>query len=169
MVRGPSRTTIPRRAKRATGTAGFPRYNLYNDIQVTSWDGLLANYSINYAFGAYLARNYGGAGLYGAIVQSDRSGVDAIEGALRELGHDASFADLLANWAAATLLSDSTAAALPYRYKCRHLEHLAERQRRDLPPGLDQPVQLRVRAAAGAGQAGLRRALPVLTARVQRA
>ena len=105
-------------------TAGDPRnrsgrlgrYNLYNDIQVTTWDGYLANYSINYALGAYLARNYGGAELFGRIVQSDRAGVSAIEGALRDLGHDASFVELLANWGAATLLSDNTDAPAPYQY-----------------------------------------------------
>ena len=79
-----------------------PDYNLHNDIQVTAWDGYLANYSINYALGAYLARNYGGGALYGDIVQSDRSGVGAIEAAVRAWGHDESFLELLANWAAAT-------------------------------------------------------------------
>ena len=94
----------------------LPDYNLYNDIQVTAWDGSLGNYSINYALGAYLARNYGGAELYSRIVQSDRGGVSAIKGALRELGHDVSFVELLANWAAATVLSDNTEAPVPYRY-----------------------------------------------------
>ncbi len=94
----------------------LPDYNLFNDIQVTAWDGYLANYSINYAFGAYLTRNYGGAALYGEIVQSRRSGVGAIEGAVRAQGHDESFLELLANWAAATLLSDNTEAPAPYQY-----------------------------------------------------
>ena len=94
----------------------LPRYNVYNDMQVTTWDGLLANYSINYALGAYLARTYGGAELFGAIVQSDQAGVDAIEGALSALGHAVSFADVLADGAAATLLSDNTEAPAPFRY-----------------------------------------------------
>ena len=97
-------------------SARLPDYNLYNDIQVTTWDGYLANYSINYALGAYLARNYGGAALFGDIVQSDRSGVGAVEGAVRSQGHDESFLDLLTNWGAANLLSDNTAAPAPYRY-----------------------------------------------------
>ena len=105
-------------------TAGEPEtqrgrlngYNLYNDSQVTTWDGSGINYSLNYAFGAYLARNYGGAALYRDIVQSDRSGVGAIEAAVRGQGHDESFLDLLVNWAAATLLSDNTAAPAPYQY-----------------------------------------------------
>ena len=94
----------------------LPVYNLHNDLQVTAWRGTLANYSINYALGAYLARNYGGAELFGRIVQSERSGVDAIEGALRGLGHQVSFPQVLANWAAAGLLSDNTEAPVPYRY-----------------------------------------------------
>ena len=94
----------------------LPGYNLYNDIQITTWDGYLANYSINYALGAYLARNYGGAALYRDIVQSDRSGVGAIEGAVRAQGHDESFLELLTNWAAANLLSDNTDAPTPYQY-----------------------------------------------------
>ncbi len=94
----------------------LPGYNLYNDIQVTTWDGYGVNYSINYAFGAYLARNYGGAALFSHIVQSDRAGVGAVEGVVRSQGHDESFLDLLANWGAATLLSDNTGAPAPYRY-----------------------------------------------------
>ncbi len=94
----------------------LPYYNLFNDIQVTAWNGVIANYAVNYALGAYLARTYGGAELFRAIVQSDRSGVDAIEAALAALGHDVSFGQVLADWAIATLLSDSTAAPHPYRY-----------------------------------------------------
>ena len=94
----------------------LPVYNRYNDIQVTAWQGSLANYSINYALGAYLARTYGGAELFSRIVQSERAGVDAIEGALRELGHQVSFPRILADWAAAGLLSDDTQAPVPYRY-----------------------------------------------------
>ena len=94
----------------------LPRYNVYNDMQVTTWDGLLANYSINYALGAYLARTYGGAELFSAIVQSDQAGVAAIEAALSTLGHSVSFGDVLADWAAATLLSDNTEAPVPLRY-----------------------------------------------------
>ena len=94
----------------------LPGFNLYNDIQVTRWDGLLANYDINYALGAYLARNYGGAALFSAIVQSEHSGTDAIEAALNDLGHEISFGQALQNWGAAVLLSDDTSAPVPYRY-----------------------------------------------------
>ena len=94
----------------------LPRYNLYNDFQVTAWDGSTINYSLAYAFGAYMARNYGGAPLLRDIVQSDRAGVGAVEGTLRDHGHDESFLDLLVNWGAANLLSDNTGAPAPYQY-----------------------------------------------------
>ena len=96
----------------------LPDYNLYNDVQVTSWprDYPFPNYAITYAFGAYLARNYGGAALFSDIVQSARAGVGAVEAAVRNQGHDESFVELMVNWAAATLLSDGTDAPAPYRY-----------------------------------------------------
>ena len=52
----------------------LPDYNAANDIQVTAWrteDSILKHYGIVYAFGAYLARTYGGAALFRDIVQSE--------------------------------------------------------------------------------------------------
>ena len=107
----------------AAGEAGIergrlPRYNFHNDIQVTAWDysDPLKHYSVSYALGAYLARTYGGAALFGDIVASGQSGVAAIEAALRTHGHTDSFGDVLANWAIANLLSDDPHAPSPYRY-----------------------------------------------------
>ena len=107
----------------AAGEAGIergrlPRYNFHNDIQVTAWDysDSLKHYSISYALGAYLARTYGGAALFGDIVASGQSGVAAVEAALRTHGHTESFGDVLANWAVANLLSDNPRAPAPYRY-----------------------------------------------------
>ena len=118
MVTGPRGVAHddPTAGEPGTGSGRLPIYNLFNDVQVTAWHGRIANYSINYALGAYLARAYGGAELFSAIVQSDRSGVDAVEAALDGLGHEVSFGQALADWAVATLLSDNTAAAAPYRY-----------------------------------------------------
>ena len=90
----------------------LPRYNLWNDIQVSTWNGWLANYSIAYALGAYLARTYG-AELFTEIVQSGYSGVAAVEAALPG---GLSFGQILADWAVANVLSDDPAAPLPYRY-----------------------------------------------------
>ena len=96
----------------------LPTYNRFNWTQVTAWDyeDVFKHYSISYALGAYLARTHGGAELFGDIVQSDRSGVDAIEAALRGQGYAASFGDILMHWAVANLLSDNTGAPGPYRY-----------------------------------------------------
>ena len=93
-------------------------YNFYNYIQVTAWDreNALKHYAINYALGAYLARTYGGAALFGDIVASGLSGVDAVETALRRQGHYDSFGDVLQNWGIANLLSDNPRAPSPYRY-----------------------------------------------------
>ena len=82
----------------------LPLYNLHNDVAVTTWDGTLRSSSIGYALGAYLARAYGGAGLFRDIVQSDLEGTEAIEVAAR-VGH--TFGDMLVNWAIANLLSDN--------------------------------------------------------------
>ena len=94
----------------------LPYYNLFNDIQVTAWRGKIANYAANYALGAYLARTYGGAQLFSEIVQSDGSGIAAIEAALAAAGHEVTFGEVLADWAVATLLSDNPAVPNRYRY-----------------------------------------------------
>ena len=94
----------------------LPYYNLFNDIQVTAWGGQIANYAVNYALGAYLARTYGGAELFSEIVQSGSAGVDAIEAALATGGHEVTFGEVLADWGVATLLSDRTVVPSRYRY-----------------------------------------------------
>lgn len=98
-------------------TAGrLPLYNRYNNIQVTAWRGILPNYSINYALGAYLARIHGGAALFGDIVRNGESGVAAIEAALAARGAGRSFGDVLVDWGIANLLSDDTGAPERWRY-----------------------------------------------------
>ena len=102
-------------AGRSTGRGRLLDYVFYNDLPVTTWYGW-ESYAVSYALGAYLARTYGGAGLFRSIVQSELVGIDAIEEALRARGHDVSFADILVDWAVAGLLSDDTGARPPYRY-----------------------------------------------------
>ena len=97
----------------------LPTYNYYNYLQASTWEfdrPLYRYYSINYALGAYLARNYGGAALFGSIVQNDRGGIEAIEAALAAHGHSVSFEQILVDWAVANLLSDDVSASAPYRY-----------------------------------------------------
>ena len=106
----------PTAGARGNYSGRLPLYNLHNDIQATAWHFEGKYYSINYALGAYLARNYGGTALFGAIVRSDRAGIEAIEAALSAQGHPLSFGEVLLNWGVANLLSDDTGAPHPYRY-----------------------------------------------------
>ena len=118
MVRGPRGVAHddPTAGARGNRSGRLPYYNLFNDTSVTEWNSKIADYAGKYAFGAYLARNYGGAELFSTIVQSGETGFVAVEAALRRLGHDVSFGQLLVDWAVATLLSDNTAAPARYRY-----------------------------------------------------
>ena len=118
MVNGPRGVAYDDPGAGAAGNerGRLPYYNLFNDTQVTVWNGKIANYAINYALGAYLARAYGGAELFSRIVRSAGSGVDAIEAALAATGHDVPFGEVLADWGVATLLSDNTAVPSRYRY-----------------------------------------------------
>ena len=100
------------------GTTGgrLAHYNYYNYLQASTWEHYSRYYAINYALGAYLARTYGGAPLFGSIVQNDRGGIEAIEAALTAHGHSVSFEQILVDWAVANLLSDDVNAPVPYRY-----------------------------------------------------
>ncbi|HQL80849.1 MAG TPA: peptidase M30, partial [Spirochaetota bacterium] len=90
----------------------LPLYNLYNDYSLTKWysgDYVLVSYAVNYAFAAFLARNYGGAELFRNIVQNQYIDADAIEDALEKSGFpDVTFGQVLQKWAVANLLSDKT-------------------------------------------------------------
>lgn len=90
----------------------LPLYNLFNYIQVTSWNSYLSNYSINYALGAYLSRTYGPS-LFTDIVQNGDSGTSAIETAI---GNNTTFGEVLYNWAIANVLSDDLNTQSLYRY-----------------------------------------------------
>lgn len=112
----------PRGVPYNTATAGtsgntngrLPEYNYYNDISLTDWFNSTRNYAINYAFGAYLARNFGGAPFLRNIVQNSYTDFRAIEYALSSQGYSESFPTVLRKWAAANLLSDSTAPPSGY-------------------------------------------------------
>ena len=118
MVRGPRGVAYddPTAGSPGNRRGRLPIFNLFNDAQVTTWGGRIADYAGKYAFGAYLARTYGGAELFAEIVQSDRTGIDAVNAALHKMGYDVTFGQVLADWAVATLLSDNTEAPTPHRY-----------------------------------------------------
>ncbi|WP_373032567.1 hypothetical protein [Sulfurovum sp.] len=100
----------PRAVDYLDGSAGdpyniygrYPTFNRYNALSLTSWNGLLADYSKVSAFGAYLVRNYGGAVVLNNIMYNssidEQAVVDAVPGK--------TFANLLSEWGIAVMLSD---------------------------------------------------------------
>lgn len=117
----------PRGVDGGDGTAGppgntegrLPMFNAYNDISLADWagSGALPSYSITYAFGAWLARNYGGAALLDRLMRCTLTGPASIEDIVsQETGRVESFPRLLQRWSAAQLLSDVTDAPPGYRY-----------------------------------------------------
>jgi hypothetical protein len=117
----------PRGIANSDGSAGsagivegrIPDFNSYSyyPLAVTSGYGL-TDYSISYAFGSWLARNYGGTELLRRIVQCPETDTTAVTNAVAaESGlQGESMARLLEKWAASVLLSDMTAAPARYRY-----------------------------------------------------
>jgi hypothetical protein len=98
-------------ASSVTDTNRITYFNWCADFSLTDWDDNGSTYSIAYAFGAYLARNYGGAQLFREIVRSSYGGMDAVIGAIDSLnGIDPApnTGDLLTRWGTAVLLSDKT-------------------------------------------------------------
>ncbi len=117
----------PRGIANADGSAGSPGiketrlsdFNSYSYYPLAVTSGYdLADYSISYAFGSWLARNYGGAQLLNRIVQCPESNTTAVTNAVAaESGRqDESIARLLEKWAASVLLSDMTTVPARYRY-----------------------------------------------------
>jgi len=89
----------------------------FPSLSLSDWGYDLESYSVAYAFGAWLARNYGGAGLLSRLMQCSSTGPASIEDTVsRETGHGESFDRILQRWSAAVLLSSATDAPAGYRY-----------------------------------------------------
>lgn len=110
----------PRGIDSSDGTAGsqyinsgrLPLFVATNDTSVTDWqegEDVLKSYSAAYAFGAYLARNFGGPLFFRHLVQCSETGRGAVEHALTQGGYNDSFEQILRKWGSAVLLSDNTA------------------------------------------------------------
>jgi hypothetical protein len=89
----------------------LPYFNACDDVGLTDWGGvdLLASYSAAYAFGAYLARNFGGAAFFHDVVWNDHGDYRAIDFALARAGSSDTFGEVLRRWGAAVLMSHDTA------------------------------------------------------------
>jgi hypothetical protein len=104
------------------GNGRLPLFNANNGVSLTRWidttdDDLLYCYSITYAFGAWLARNYGGAMLLNRLMQCQLTGPASIENIVSQVtGSVESFDRLLQRWSVAQLLSNVTDAPGGYRY-----------------------------------------------------
>jgi len=116
----------PRGVAPADGSAGpygnvegrmplFNRYSYYPLAVTLSYD--VFDYSTTYAFGAWLARNYGGAALLRRLVHSSASDKSLVENAAALGGAaPADLDSLMARWAASVLLSDREDLPQGYRY-----------------------------------------------------
>lgn len=77
----------------STAISKLELFKMFTNFGVTYWNNddpvnNQASYSVNYAFGAYLLRNYGGAGLLAALTSHDTPGTgkDVINNAFSILG-----------------------------------------------------------------------------------
>ncbi len=97
----------------------LPLYNESNDDSVVEWlsgSSVLRSYSIAYAFGAYLGRNFGGVQLFKRIVQNPYTNHQAITNALNSLGYSDTFSTVLQKWGVAVLCSDILTMSEGYSY-----------------------------------------------------
>ena len=96
------------------GTAPYPgvcrlnNFNVGTDESFLEWSNPY-DYAAAYAFGAFLARNYGGTELFQKIVQSSESDEYAVLNAVNNLNSTSkTFEDLLIEWGVAVLNSELT-------------------------------------------------------------
>lgn len=90
-------------------------FNIGNDESFLDWSGTSYDYASSYAFGAFLARNYGGAELFQDIVQRAEADEYAVINAVNSLnGTSKTFEDLLIEWGKAVLNSELYDATYQY-------------------------------------------------------
>jgi hypothetical protein len=102
-----------------TGASRIYWFNYYADNSLTDWDDDKGTtYPVAYAFGAYLARNYGGAELFRKIAQSAYGGMDAVTLAIKQIDDsEPDWKELLSRWGTAVLLSDKDSVPATTNYK----------------------------------------------------
>ena len=92
----------------------LPIFNYFDEYSVTAWysgSNKLISYSLNYALGSYLARNYGGAEFFRNVVHNEYTDYRAIEYALNQVSpalpiENCKIGSVLRKWAATNLVSD---------------------------------------------------------------
>jgi hypothetical protein len=102
------------------GDGRLPRYIYSDSASLSDWGNpdLKTSYAVAYAFGAYLARNFGGAPLFRDLVLDARTDSSALDDALGKsvAGSSETFASVFWKWGVANLLSDSTSAPAGFAY-----------------------------------------------------
>ena len=107
----------PRGVIGTDGTAGsadnnkgrLPLFNSYNFLSLTDWFDNSNNYAVNYSYGAYIARNFGGVNLLRNIVQNKFTDYQAITEGLSLTGFfNEDFTSSLRKWGVSEILSDLT-------------------------------------------------------------
>ncbi len=99
----------------------LPLFNGFNSENVTMWHeggDVLKSYSTSYAFGSYIARNFGGAKLFNEIVKGNSYvNYQAVVSAVNKMsGKDFSFLALLREWGASVILSDHIISRVGLKY-----------------------------------------------------
>ncbi len=86
----------------------YPTFNENNTLSLTTWNGILADYSKVNVYGAYLLRNYGGAQVLHDIMHNSFDDQQAVVYAVNQSsnGLGKTFANLLSEWGIAVMLSD---------------------------------------------------------------
>lgn len=81
----------------------------YTSSGITEWNdnAQLASYAVAYTFGAYLARNYGGAELIQKAAQNGSVDKDSITEALKAMGYDETFDSAYIKFAQALVLNNA--------------------------------------------------------------
>lgn len=81
----------------------------YTSSGITEWNNnaQLASYAVAYTFGAYLARNYGGAELIQKAAQNSSVDEASITEALKEMGYDETFDSAYIKFAQALVLNNT--------------------------------------------------------------
>jgi hypothetical protein len=94
----------------------------YNDTGVMQWPSNSSAaskyyYSSNYAFGAYLVRNFGGVALFSSVAKSYASGRASLDGCLRAInGREIDTAYAMARFGEALVYSGNTAPNTVFRF-----------------------------------------------------
>jgi hypothetical protein len=100
----------------SSGRIPYFNYLLSSNYALNDSNYSVYDYSFSYAFGSWLARNFGGASFLRNVVYDANTDSGCIEDAVSKGGGSWSMADLISRWAVAVLGSSSTDMPPGYQY-----------------------------------------------------